>query len=160
MVRHGRVEGKAPLRTEGGRDNGAADGQRAQPQRALHGGVGPQAHLHAHLLGVGPAWPRHQPGAHLREQGLELGPSVAVQVVRGHGGEGPPEEGADAAALALLPAGLLHRLVPAAAWCEAAPEALVGAEGGIDKALHGHSCRKVSAGCLPALSLSHLESCC
>lgn len=135
------------------------EGQQARPQRALHGGVRPQVHLHAHLLGVGPAQPRHQPRAHLRQQGLELRPPVAVQVLGGHGGERPPEEGADAAALALLPAGLLHRRLPAAARREAAPEALVLAEGGVNKALHDHIRRKVSPGCLPALPLSYLQSC-
>lgn len=153
MVPHGGVEGEVAVGAEGGGAEGVADGQGARPQRALHGGVGPQVHLHPHLPGDGPAQPRRQAGVHLGQQGLQLGPPVAVQVVGGQRAEGPAQDRADAPALALLPAGLFRRRVPAAARGEAAPEALVRAEGGIDKALHDSSHTRKS---VPAASPPHL----
>lgn len=143
-VQQGRVEREAAPGAGGGGGQRAAGGQRARPQRALHGGVGPRVHLHAHLLGVGPAQPRRQPRAHLRQQRLELRPAAAVQIVGRHRGGWPNGEGAEAAALVLLPARLLRCRLSTAVGRQAAPEALERAERGKDEALHGGTCRKVS----------------
>lgn len=149
-VQHRRVEGHAPTGTEANRAERAAGGQCARTKRALHSSIGPGVHLHPDLPGVGSAEPWGQSWAHLRQQGLQVGPAVAVQVFRGQRGGGPPEEGTEPTALALLPAGLLQHWVPATAWCRATPKALVpkalvGAEWWVDKALHGCTCREVSS---------------
>lgn len=57
--------------------------QRAPPQRALHGGVAARVHLHGHVPAARPAGPRAQTRAHLRQQGHELRPLVAVEVLGG-----------------------------------------------------------------------------
>lgn len=71
-------------------------------------------------------------------------PSVFPARLPVGGKERPHGEGAEAAALALLPARLLRRQLPAAVGRQAAPEALERAERGKDEALHGGTCRKVS----------------